>query len=196
MNVPVAYVSLQLLHTAVVMLPSIVLQLAGVGSADRRLLCFAALVVVAAAAEGIVAGRHAEPPIGNPRDPRALTVARFVGVFLLLSFWIAQLEYFLVPSGFDLLVVAGTTVAAAGIALRICAIAALGEFFVSDIRTDTAVIRTGIYRRMQHPSEVGLLCIAVGAPAMLAAVYTASVTAAVLLPVSVWRMQRENHCRR
>ncbi len=53
----------------------------------------------------------------------------------------------------------------AGIALRIAAIVALGEAFVSAHRA--SIPRThGLYRIIRHPSETGQLLLALGAAVM------------------------------
>ena len=87
---------------------------------------------------------------------------------------------------------AGGLLLAAGIALRVEAIRALGPRFVSDIRVGKSIVRKGIYALLRHPSEIGLLLIAIGGPLLLGATFTAIAAVILLVPTSLWRMHRED----
>ena len=63
---------------------------------------------------------------------------------------------------------------------------------MSDIRVATVPVRVGVYAWMRHPSELGLVSIAVGGPLLLGAPLSAAVAASLLGPVSWWRARREN----
>lgn len=82
---------------------------------------------------------------------------------------------------------------AAGVALRVTAIRALGGAFVSTTTAPLRLVRTGPYRLMRHPSEVGLLAAAAGAAALLGSVAAAGVIALVLAPLIIVRCAAENH---
>jgi protein-S-isoprenylcysteine O-methyltransferase Ste14 len=60
--------------------------------------------------------------------------------------------------------VAGVVLMAAGIAIRQWAVALLGRYFTTNVRVHTgqAVIDTGPYRWVRHPSYTGLLLILIG----------------------------------
>jgi protein-S-isoprenylcysteine O-methyltransferase Ste14 len=90
------------------------------------------------------------------------------------------------------MVVMGATLLGAGIALRVTAIRALGPAFVSTTTTPIRLVRTGPYRYLQHPSEVGLLAAAVGGAALLGSGIAAVVIAIVLVPLSVVRCAAED----
>jgi protein-S-isoprenylcysteine O-methyltransferase Ste14 len=59
---------------------------------------------------------------------------------------------------------AGLVVIWLGLAIRVWAIAALGRAFRTTVEVDTAqaVVSTGPYRRVRHPSYTGLLLIVIG----------------------------------
>jgi protein-S-isoprenylcysteine O-methyltransferase Ste14 len=86
----------------------------------------------------------------------------------------------------------GGSLLVSGIILRVEAIRALGNQFVSDIRVERLIVRDGIYAWLRHPSEIGLLLIAIGSSLLLGSIFTAVAAAILLLPTSLWRMDREN----
>lgn len=126
------------------------------------------------------------------RDRVALRVARWVGLGLLVLFWSAQIESLAGGSRSIGMQGTGGALLVAGTLLRIQAIRALGSQFVSDIRVGPQLVSDGIYAVLRHPSEIGLLLIAVGAPLLIGSPVTAAGAATLLLPISLWRMQREN----
>jgi protein-S-isoprenylcysteine O-methyltransferase Ste14 len=72
------------------------------------------------------------------------------------------------------------------------AIQALGNQFISDIQVGSEIVRDGIYAWLRHPSEIGLLLIAAGGPLLVGAPLTAITALLLLLPISLWRMRRED----
>lgn len=90
----------------------------------------------------------------------------------------------------------GLVVIAAGIALRIAAIRALGDDFVSVPVVPAQLATTGLYRWMRHPSELGLLIAATGAVLLLESPAAAVVTLLVLLPLSIARCRAEDRVLR
>ena len=153
---------------------------------------FASLITIAAVLES----RFAQPAFNvasaNICDVRAIQVASLVGVLLLVTFWSAQIEHFAMLFKSPFFEIVGTLIVGIGIALRVQAIRTLGPAFNSDICVGSCVIDHGIYRRLRHPSEIGLLMIAIGAPVVLGSLCTAIAATVLLVPISVWRIQREN----
>lgn len=185
-----------LLHLGLLLLPSAILRSSG--EWDLRLILFLIAVLVAGIVESYIVFRvqtaihhKGDFPSGN-RDALAMTMAQVVGVLMLATFWFAQIETALFEINSLVLMPVGLAMVAIGILLRASAIFSLGRNFVSDIRCDTAVIETGIYRVLRHPSEYGLLLVSVGAPLMLGATSAAFFASMTLVPISVWRMLREN----
>ncbi len=81
-----------------------------------------------------------------------------------------------------------------GIAVRLRAIRDLGEGFRDDIDLSPGhrLHVTGIYQKMRHPSEFGLLLI-LGGTAILAGSFLAGLVFLLAsLPLSVWRSRRED----
>lgn len=87
--------------------------------------------------------------------------------------------------------IAGSSLIVVGIALRIAAIRALGPRFVSSCTVDR-VITSGPYRRMRHPSEVGLLATAAGDALLLDSAIAATIAAVVLVPLCAIRCSAED----
>ena len=94
------------------------------------------------------------------------------------------------------MIVPGLALIACGIALRVTAIRALGGAFVSTTTAPTRIVRTGPYRWMRHPSEVGLLAAAVGAAVLMASVVAAAVIVLGLVPLILVRCAAEDRVRR
>lgn len=84
----------------------------------------------------------------------------------------------------------GVLIAAAGIALRIWAIATLGPRFASRLDSDRVIAR-GPYRWMRHPSEIGLVLAMAGGALVLGSWLAGAVTI-VALPIAAVRCAREN----
>lgn len=87
---------------------------------------------------------------------------------------------------------AGLALIAAGVALRIAAIRALGDDFVSMRAAPRRRVTTGPYRWLRHPSEVGLVAAAAGAAVLLGSRGAAALVLVVLVPLSVLRCRAED----
>ena len=110
----------------------------------------------------------------------------------MVLFWLAQIEASKFGELRLALHVVGAVLLVLGINLRLLAIAALGPRFVTDIRASGQVVRDGVYAWLRHPSEIGLLLIAAGGPFLIGAPRTAACGVLLLLPISLWRMRRED----
>ncbi len=175
------------LHLVIVLLPTLILY--GAAAGQSSVLLFAALIIAA----GLIESMLVTPPEHESnRDTQALKVAAFVGITMLIVFWGAQAEFWIIQRRSLALCACGAGMVITGIFLRASAIHALGPRFVSDIYCDAPPIANGIYRYFRHPSEVGLLAIALGGPLVLQAPWSALVAGCILLPVSAWRIHREN----
>jgi protein-S-isoprenylcysteine O-methyltransferase Ste14 len=87
----------------------------------------------------------------------------------------------------------GVPVAASGVALRAAAIRALGDAFTGEIVRPRGlrIVRTGIYRRLRHPSEVGLGLVAAGVATLGASAAAAAVALLALVPTAAARIAAE-----
>ena len=90
-------------------------------------------------------------------------------------------------------VLAGLAAMIGGIVLRCLAIVTLGAGFVSatPVQSGRNLVRTGIYRRLRHPSETGLVGIALGIPVLLQSAAGLGFAAAVTVPLCIYRVCRE-----
>ncbi len=184
-----------IVHLGVLLLPTFLL--AGPLAIGRTaigwpIVCFALGITAA----GVLESVFLRPPVQasdiSVQDRLALRVSLFVGIGLLAVFWAAQIEWLFYGRRLFAIQVIGASILASGIFLRVEAIRTLGTQFVTDIRVEGSIVRHGIYAWLRHPSEIGLLLIAIGGPLLLGSIFTAVAAAILLLPTSAWRMVREN----
>jgi protein-S-isoprenylcysteine O-methyltransferase Ste14 len=181
---------IQFVHAFLLLLPTLVL--ARSQAIEPAVACFTIGIMLAALLESVFASQHAFAGHLPVRDKVAMRVAALVGVSMLAAFWIAQIERQFTHVSSHGIHAIGAIALALGVGLRVVAIRTLGPRFVSDIRVDSFVVRDGIYAWLRHPSEVGLLLIVAGGTLVLGAPITATVATIVLIPVSRWRMHRED----
>ena len=128
-------------------------------------------------------------------DVTAVRLARATGLAMLAVFWGGLLRRDAqTGTAHAALVIAGALLMISGVALRRAAIRALGDFFVSDTRVwpGQKLVTTGIYARMRHPSETGLLAIALGSAALLQSEAALAVAILVMAPLVIVRIRRED----
>lgn len=153
---------------------------------------FAAIVLLAAVLESrSVKPCHASRPV-EIQDPQAMRLAQIVGIGLLLLFWGSQLEHRFAGVAWPAMQVAGGLLLTLGLWLRVTAIRTLGADFVSDIRAPSRRCAEGIYQWLDHPSEVGLIGIVIGAPLLLGAPRCLVLACVFFIPSSLLRIRREN----
>jgi protein-S-isoprenylcysteine O-methyltransferase len=147
------------------------------------------LLLVASIVVWALLEAQASAPEPHVRLPRELAT----GVALLAVHASAIVEHLVRrnPTPVPMAVV-GVALLASGIALRVSAIRTLGAAFVSTTSAPLRIVRSGPYRFMKHPSEVGLLAAAVGAAALLASGIAAAVIAIALAPLVVVRCAAED----
>jgi len=88
---------------------------------------------------------------------------------------------------------AGAVLMAGGVALRWAAMRRLGQWFVSEVRLlpGHELVTGGVYRWVRHPSELGLLAIALGAAVLLGSP-AAGVGVVGLAVLVLWRVRVED----
>jgi protein-S-isoprenylcysteine O-methyltransferase Ste14 len=88
---------------------------------------------------------------------------------------------------------AGAVLIAGGVALRWAAMRQLGQWFVSEVRLlpGHELVTGGVYRWVRHPSELGLLAIALGAAVLLGS-RAAGVGVVGLALLVLWRVRVED----
>lgn len=108
----------------------------------------------------------------------------------LALFWLAALtpgEVSSTPAS-----VIGGVLMAAGITLRSAAMRALGRNFVSEVKAAPRLVSAGIYRRMRHPSELGLLALTLGAGLLFGSWVSVTAWLLVMLPLVLVRVRAED----
>jgi protein-S-isoprenylcysteine O-methyltransferase Ste14 len=187
-----------LVHTAVLLAPLAATGRLASAAADWSI---AALVVMAGAfylAE-LSAMQHAERRARPPArriDRLACRLALGSCLAVLAVFWAALLERSAGPASFAWHQALGLVAMPAGIAMRRAAIGRLGERFVSSVSADgrSELVDEGVYARVRHPSEAGLLLVTLGAAILLGSSAAAAVWCAVLLPLTLARISIEDRC--
>ncbi len=179
------------LHAGVIALPSVLLNS---GPWSIELITYLAVVTLGALMESVAVevSRGLETRMRHQADPLALRVSAIVGWVILASFWLVQCE--VAGKGETPLgpLVCGVVAAVFGIVLRCWSITTLKERFVSDITCDTPPVRTGPYQLLRHPGEAGMLFYVLGCLTITSSWIILTATAAILIPVSGWRIRREN----
>lgn len=153
---------------------------------------FAAIVLLAAVLESrSVTPFHASRPV-EIQDTQAMRMAQVVGIGILLLFWGSQLEHRIAGVAWPAMQIAGGLLLTLGMWLRVTAIRTLGTDFISDIRAPSRRCAEGIYQWLDHPSEVGLIGIVIGAPLLLGAPRCLVLACVFFIPSSLLRIRREN----
>jgi protein-S-isoprenylcysteine O-methyltransferase Ste14 len=148
------------------------------GTFDAAFAIFLLLITSWIVVEGMLAD---EVPRGSRN---LLGLASLTGLAVCAMFVVA-----LMSPGRSLL---GALVMLAGIALRCAAVYTLGDRFVSELRADAPLIRRGVYRRLAHPSEVGLLILTLGVCVLFESRAAFAIWLFVIVPLTVARVRIEN----
>ena len=117
------------------------------------------------------------------------------GVALLMVLWVSVYSGATDLSGVHLINTIAALAILAGIWLRYSAITTLKEKFLSHVSltSEHALICTGIYRYLRHPSELGLLLIGLSVPILLGSTTGGLVFVLTLLPLISIRITVEDH---
>ena len=171
------------IHVTAFAVPLTLLDRAALG--EPRVLSFLALAAAFAAAEAMSQRGDDRPgPIAS-REAVAAGVCTLAVIALALATRSTRGGWVGAAVGAALMV--------GGITLRVAAMRALGGEFVSEVRAaaPTALVTNGPYARRRHPSEVGTLAIASGACLVLGSHLALVGWAIALLPLTLWRIRRE-----
>lgn len=177
-----------LLHLAVVLLPFV---LVGGSLRDPAVLAFIAGVSAFYFGDAVTM-RWSHDPSPSALDARAYRWASATGALLLLVFWMCLLEFARVQRAGTWLQVIGAVLVVAGVALRGSAVRRLRRHFRTEIESvDGELVRSGVYRYVRHPSETGLLAVALGATILLRSVSGAALWCVMLVPLTLARLSLE-----
>jgi protein-S-isoprenylcysteine O-methyltransferase Ste14 len=177
----------------------LVLPCLALGLQDRaatwRIGWFLILVTAACAVDCLAPdNRRPGPARHTLADRHYARLALASGLCLLLVYWSALVESRLAAAPCSWLALGlGTFLACLGILLRALAIGTLRTQFRSEVSDggQGRFIRSGIYRALRHPSEAGLLLLALGVSLVLQSWLAGSLTLTLLLPLTLMRIARE-----
>ncbi|HUR69379.1 MAG TPA: isoprenylcysteine carboxylmethyltransferase family protein [Candidatus Thermoplasmatota archaeon] len=130
----------------------------------------------------------------EPQDYHGKRNTRLLQAGVMIGILVGVLDLFhLPPAHPSWLTASGFAILLAGGAIRVLAIRTLAQHFRYELRVEEGqrLVRTGLYARVRHPSYLGLLLIAVGAPLTLASWIGALVSLAILLPLIALRIRDE-----
>jgi len=179
-----------LLHLGVLLVPVLVVGAGRLASLDVIL----ALIGMSALCLADLAGASSRPSPLDARLPMPVAGLAFAEALGLLAvFWTGLWGRLAgaTPAPASL-VVLGAALMLVGAGLRYAAVRTLGASFVTAVHAGPQLVRRGVYRRMRHPSETGLLVAAFGASLLLASPAALVLLALWLLPVVVLRTRRED----
>ncbi len=181
-----------ILHLLVVALPLLCLGLLGASLRDPATLIF--LVGASALYAGdTVTMQWKSSESRSALNSRAKRWAAVTGCLLLLLFWACLLERAVTAPAGSWLQALGGAILLSGITLRALAVRTLGRNFRTEIEgVDDALVRSGVYRFLRHPSETGLLAASLGAAVLLQSVLGLVVWCGALLPVTLARLALED----
>jgi protein-S-isoprenylcysteine O-methyltransferase Ste14 len=129
------------------------------------------------------------------RDRRVLALAWGQGLAVLAVFWTGSIQrlgspgHALAPSA---LRIVGFILMLGGALLRHSAIRTLGARFITEIHVGPELVRRGVYGRIRHPSETGLLLAAMGTGPLLSSPAAVAVFVVLLLPIVILRTRIED----
>ena len=148
-----------------------------------------AIVIVAALLGAGEAWAQRTDDCADDADPLCLPSALALLAVLLVATHAANGTHASSP----LLTAAALAVMIVSAALRVASVAALGSAFVSQTRAHAEAdrVRHGPYALMRHPSEIGQLGVAFGAAMLAASPAAITLCVAVLTPLALIRMRRE-----
>ena len=163
---------------------------------DPRLLLFLLLASVWFFLESVVSQNEPQRPTGISGRP---WLELEIGVATLVTFWICVLD--VPPAGLGDLGLAaafGATLMVAGTVSRWLSIRTLGRFFLNDVAVvpGQPLVTHGVYRVVRHPSEVGTLCLALGAVTLWESTLGLVACFVLLLPGVMRRTQLEDEVLR
>jgi protein-S-isoprenylcysteine O-methyltransferase Ste14 len=173
-------------HAALLAVPAVALGRTSFLARPQAIACVLAMLLFA---EVEAASRSAPDPSG-PRAPGSrLALASALG--LLATAWSAIAAPAFAPG---LATWLGVPMIAAGIVLRALAMRALGASFTSEIvaAPGHALVTDGIYARMRHPSDIGLLLVALGLVILGGSLTAAAILILVVAPSVFARTIRED----
>jgi len=160
----------------------------GGGARTAPVLLFAVLAMAFSFAEA--ASQIRRDRMGDFEPGAAATGVALYALFASALMWPSALPAPVTTVGVAL----GAVLFAGGITLRVMAIRALGERFVTKVvmRGGQDLQTRGLYAVLRHPSEAGTLCLSLGGCLLLGSWVALALWAGVLLPLVAVRVRLED----
>lgn len=137
----------------------------------------------------------------EPKDYAAKRQTRIMQATVMLAILVGIVDAWHFPSLAPrtwALSVAGLTVLAAGAGIRFVAIRTLDRHFSYELRVTEGheIVQRGIYAVLRHPSYLGIILIAAGAPLLTQSLVGAAFGLVAMSGVVVWRISTEERMLR
>jgi protein-S-isoprenylcysteine O-methyltransferase Ste14 len=193
------------LHGALLLAPTIVVGLTRRALGDPAVLLFLVMATGFYLAD-LPTLAHACASTSRPEsadDVHARREGFAAGLLLLATFWTALLTRSTQSGPAPAWSFAiGGPLLLVGVAVRGAAVWTLGQAFTTEVSIDAGagagegrrLVEHGVYRWVRHPSETGNLAFALGASLELNSPAALLVVVAGVLPLTLWRLRREERC--
>ncbi len=167
-------------------------------SYDPLVISFLAVISIFCLAESWMGVTRCEVIEVSKKNRVDVILTQITGVFLLIVFSASLCEHliFSVDSTSTAHMVTGTAIVLLGVYLRVSAFRELENAFFSmpKVIVGQQLVVRGIYGFVRHPSETGLVCISFGVVWLLSSILGLLVLVLILLPISYFRVSREESC--
>jgi len=163
---------------------------------DPVVLIFLTIMTVFCIAEGQEGSRRQEIIVWDVENQLDIFLTILTGLIFLLILVISLYEYLVVTLEINNVVRSfGAVIACIGIILRILAIRALRDAFVSlpRVTVGQALVINGPYGVLRHPSETGIICISIGIAWLVGSLAGLTVVGLLLIPLCIFRVTREEN---
>jgi protein-S-isoprenylcysteine O-methyltransferase Ste14 len=167
-------------------------------SYDPFVISFLAAISIFCLAESWLGVTRCEVIEVSKKNRVDLILTQITGVVLLVVFSASLCEHLIYPVDLESSahIVTGTATVLLGVHLRVSAFRKLENAFFSmpKVTVGQQLVVGGIYSFVRHPSEIGLVCISLGIVWLLSSLLGFLVLVLMLLPISYFRVAREESC--
>lgn len=164
-------------------------------AADAPAVIFLGLAGALCGGEIVLSDRAGAAPLAGRRGSWDHGSARMTGLSLLALFTVSLVEHARGrwPASSSVIALA-SVMAAAGVAIRLLAVHALGRFFLSEVQIADGqpLIQSGLFGVIRHPSEAGLLLFSLASCVLMGSASGLLVWLVGLLPATFHRVRQED----
>ena len=132
-------------------------------------------------------------PTKNLASSHRCGLATLMGIAILLSLWAAIFDP-MNPNVSQWGFLAGSILILVGVSLRLASIRRLGPYFLNEVSLLPchALVTTGVYSWLRHPSETGTLLLSLGAGILFESPLSLTIFSFILLPLVILRTKAED----